>query len=170
MDFFENAIQSELTKTGAFVAAYFVSEKHPNTFPALPVRETANAFVWFSVFPDEMAYERHAAALADSIRLEEKKITKGLTARLKERPEILRLLPTPRSRLHAIDWPKCGRGLCAPTFARPGAGHRSASHVIAGPRSPSARSRSESARRRLRPSSASDSACRARQSIPDKCG
>ena len=66
VDFFEDAIQAELTKTGALIAAYFITEKHPNTFPALPVRETANVFVWFSVFPDVTAYERHAAALADS--------------------------------------------------------------------------------------------------------
>ena len=100
VDFFEQAIQLEMTRVGASIAAYFVTENHPNTFPALPVREGANVLVWFSVFADEMAYERHAAARADSIHWKNK-IAGELTARLKERPEILRLLPTPRSRLHA---------------------------------------------------------------------
>jgi hypothetical protein len=99
VEFFERAIQPELTKAGTSVRAYFVSENHPNTFPALPVREGANVFVWFSVFPDEKAYERHAGALANSVEWKNK-IAEELAARLKERPEILRLLPTPRSRLH----------------------------------------------------------------------
>ena len=99
VEFFERAIQSELTKAGMSVRAYFVTENHPNTFPALPVRETANVFVWFSVFPDEKAYERHAGALANSIQWKNK-IAEELAARLTERPEILRLAPTPRSRLH----------------------------------------------------------------------
>ena len=100
VEFFERAIQSELTKAGTSVRAYFVTENHPNTFPALPVREAANVFVWFSVFSDEKAYERHADALANLMQWRNK-IAEELTARLKERPEILRLVPTPRSRLHA---------------------------------------------------------------------
>jgi ribosomal 50S subunit-recycling heat shock protein len=99
VEFFERAIQLELTKAGMSARAYFVTENHPNTFPALPVREGANVFVWFSVFPDEKAYERHASALANSIQWK-KKIGEELTVRLKERPEILRLVPTLRSRLH----------------------------------------------------------------------
>jgi hypothetical protein len=99
VDFFGRAIQSELTKAGASIVAYLVTENHPNTFPALPVRETANVFAWFSVFPDETAYEQHAAALADSIDWRNN-LAEEVTARLKEGPEILRLLPTPRSRLH----------------------------------------------------------------------
>ena len=99
VDFFEREIQSELTKAGTSIVAYFVTENHPNTFPALPVREGANVFAWFSVFPNETAYEHHAAILADSIHWKNN-IAEELTARLKERPEILRLLPTPRSRLH----------------------------------------------------------------------
>ena len=99
VEFFEQAIQPELSKAGTSVRAYFVTENHPNTFPALPVREAANVFVWFSVFPDEKAYERHAGDLANSIQWKNK-IAEELTARLKERPEILRLVPTPRSRLH----------------------------------------------------------------------
>ena len=99
VDFFERAVQSEMTKSGASVIAYFVTETHPNSFPALPVREAANVFVWFSVFPDEKAYEQHTVSLANSIHWKNK-IAEELTARLKLPSEILRLVPTPRSRLH----------------------------------------------------------------------
>lgn len=93
-DLFESTVRPELDKAGAAVLAVFVTEKHPNTFPALPVRESANVLVWFSSFPNENAYERQAAALADS------PAWKDLTRRLQAPPEILRLQPTPRSRLH----------------------------------------------------------------------
>ena len=92
VDFFERTIQSELTRDGASLLAYFVTEKHPNTFPALPVREKANVFVWFSSFHDQMTY----ANSLDRTR----SVANELMARLNGRPEILRLLPTPRSRLH----------------------------------------------------------------------
>lgn len=98
-DLFEHGIRSELSEAGATVLASFVTEKHPNTFPALPVRETANVFVWFSSFADEIACQLHTAALARSPVW--KKIAGDLTRRLKGEPELLRLLPTPRSRLHA---------------------------------------------------------------------
>ena len=99
VDFFENAMQSELIKAGASSVAYFVTENQSNNFPALPVREGVNVLVWFSVFADEIAYERHAEALADSTHWKNN-VAKELAARLRERPEILRLLPTSRSRLH----------------------------------------------------------------------
>jgi hypothetical protein len=93
VDFFEQKILPELIRTDMSVLSYFVTEDHPNTFPALPVRENANVFVWFSSFLDQ-------TALANSIHRTES-VTEELATRLKEHPEILRLLPTPRSRLHA---------------------------------------------------------------------
>ena len=91
VDFFERKIQSKLTRDGTSLLAYFVTEKHPNTFPALPVREKVNVFVWFSNFPDEAT---HANSLDRT-----KSVANELMARLKGPPEILKLLPTPRSRL-----------------------------------------------------------------------
>lgn len=69
-----------------FVAA-FVSEHGTNTFPALPVREGENVFVWFAGVPDLEAARR--MPLPDR-----------LTSGLARPPEIIRLLPTRRSRLH----------------------------------------------------------------------
>jgi hypothetical protein len=98
VNFFERAVQLQMTKSGAGVIAYFVTETHPNTFPALPVREAANVFVWFSVFADGRAYDRHVGAFADS--LSRNNLAEELERRLKEPPEVLRLLPTRCSRLH----------------------------------------------------------------------
>ena len=73
----EERMRSELSKKSASLLACFVGEHHPNTFPALPVREDANVVIWFSMFAER----------ADSSVCPEK-------------TETLRLQPTPRSRLH----------------------------------------------------------------------
>jgi hypothetical protein len=84
--------------SGATVLAYFVTEQTENTFPALPVREGENIFVWFARFNDPAAYERHIAALTQSPRWRDE-ISKELARRLKREPEILKLSPTTRSLL-----------------------------------------------------------------------
>jgi NIPSNAP len=95
--FFEREVQPHLTQTGVSVLASFVTETHPNTFPALPVREDANVFVWFSRFADRGAYEQWAAAVAESMR--QKEIKSKLSELIAEQPEVLLLAPTPRSLL-----------------------------------------------------------------------
>jgi len=98
MDFFECTMKPVLTETGASILAYFITENHPNTFPALPVRENVNVFVWFSHFSDRAAYDRHTAALTNSTRWSNE-IAKELAGRLKGSPEVLKLSPTARSQL-----------------------------------------------------------------------
>jgi hypothetical protein len=66
-------------------AAAFVTESRANTFPALPVREGEHVFVWFALFEDKASAPELPAELA---------------ARLPKPPEVLRLIPTARSRLH----------------------------------------------------------------------
>ena len=80
-----------LTKHGALILATFVTENHPNTFPALPVREGVNVFVAFSRFANRDAYEQHASAVADS--------TRGKQSALIKTVETLLLAPTARSLL-----------------------------------------------------------------------
>jgi quinol monooxygenase YgiN len=99
VDFFERALKPPLLEAGASILAYFVTENHPNTFPALPVREDTNVFVWFSHFSDRAAYDHHAVALANSARWS-KEIAEELAVRLKGSPEVLKLSPTARSQLH----------------------------------------------------------------------
>jgi hypothetical protein len=67
------------------IIAAFVTETSENTFPALPVREGENVFVWFSLFADRVG----APALPSEL---ERQLSKPV--------QTLRLLPTARSRLH----------------------------------------------------------------------
>ncbi len=66
VQFFEKTVKPAVIGSGATVLAYFVTEQSENTFPALPVREGENVFVWFARFNDPAAYERHIAALTQS--------------------------------------------------------------------------------------------------------
>jgi quinol monooxygenase YgiN len=90
--FFEKTVKPAVIGSGATVLAYFVTEHSENTFPALPVREGENVFVWFARFNDSAAYERHTAALTQYPRWHDE-ISK------KQEPEILKLSPTTRSLL-----------------------------------------------------------------------
>jgi hypothetical protein len=98
VEFFEKTVKPAVIVSGATVLAYFVTEHSENTFPALPVREGENVFVWFARFSDPAAYERHIAALAQFPRWGDG-ILKELRRRLKRQPEILELSPTTRSLL-----------------------------------------------------------------------
>ena len=98
VEFFEKTVKPAAIGSGATVLAYFVTEHSENTFPALPVREGENIFVWFAHFTDPAAYELHAVALAQS-QPWRGAITEELSRRLKLAPEILKLSPTGRSLL-----------------------------------------------------------------------
>ncbi len=99
VDFFEDTLKPVVTDTGASILAYYVTEQSANTFPALPVREGEHVFVWFMRFEDRAAYERHAVALARSQRWRGE-VSEELARCLKGVPEVLKLSPTARSRLH----------------------------------------------------------------------
>jgi hypothetical protein len=98
VEFFEKTVKPAVIGSGASVLACFVTEHSENTFPALPVREGENVFVWFARFNDPSAYERHIAALTRST-LWRDEISKELSRRLKREPETLKLSPTTRSLL-----------------------------------------------------------------------
>ena len=96
--YFENTIQPALMEADISTLAYFITEESQNTYPKLPVREGEHVFVWFAGFQDQDEHELHYAALANS-RIWKDEISKYLKRRLKRKPELLRLSPTPRSRL-----------------------------------------------------------------------
>jgi hypothetical protein len=98
VEFFEQTLKSAVTDSGASILGYFVTEDSENTFPALPVREGENVFVWFARFNDQAAYELHLAALGRSPRWRDE-ISKELALRLKQAPEVVKLSPTTRSLL-----------------------------------------------------------------------
>src|SRR5437899_6166142 len=68
VEFFEKTVKPAVIGSGATVLAYLVTEHSENTFPALPVRQGENVFVWFARFNDPAAYERHLAALTQFSR------------------------------------------------------------------------------------------------------
>ena len=97
-EFFERTVKPAVIGSVAAVLAYFVTEHSENTFPALPVREGENVFVWFARFNDPAAYQRHIAALSQSPRWPDE-ISKEPARLVKREPEILKLSPTTRSLL-----------------------------------------------------------------------
>jgi NIPSNAP len=98
INFFEHTLKPVATSLGATISAYFVTENSENTFPALPVRENENVFVWFSTFQDTVGYENYEAALAQSEQWRDE-VSAGLTRYLDRAPEVLKLSPTARSKL-----------------------------------------------------------------------
>lgn len=96
--FFEQSVKPVLINAGASILAYLVTENSLNNFPALPVREGENVFIWFSLFRDQMAYEDHVAGLSKSARWRGE-VSPELTRRLSNPPEVLKLSPTARSQL-----------------------------------------------------------------------
>jgi NIPSNAP len=97
LEFFEYELASRLTWPNASILATFVTENHPNTFPALPVRKGVNVFVLFSHFADRGTYEQHAAIFTNSIS--GKGVAEKLSTLIKGPAEVLLLAPTSRSLL-----------------------------------------------------------------------
>jgi quinol monooxygenase YgiN len=98
VDFFERTMKPVLIEAGVSIFAYFITENHPNNFPALPVRENVNVFVWFSHFSDRADYDCHTAAPTNATRWSNE-IAEEFAGRLKGPPEVLKLSPTARSQL-----------------------------------------------------------------------
>ena len=88
-EFFKEEIVPRLREAGIPVLASFVTEHHPNTFPALPVREESNVFVWFTRSVSRAEYER---------RIPEEVLVR-IRGRIETDPEVLFLEPTRRSLL-----------------------------------------------------------------------
>ena len=99
LDFFEGTLAPGLSRSGASILSYFVTEESANTYPALPVREGEQVFVWFSRFRDQAAYDEHVAALARDQQWHNQ-VWEPMLCRLKADPEVLKLAPTPRSLVH----------------------------------------------------------------------
>ncbi|HEX9414312.1 MAG TPA: hypothetical protein VF916_12475 [Ktedonobacterales bacterium] len=98
-DLFQRKVQPMFTDAGITVLATYITERSPNTFPALPVREDATVFVWMTLCRDEDDHAHKMAALAASPRWRER-AAHLLTPHLDGAPEHLRLTPTARSLIH----------------------------------------------------------------------
>jgi quinol monooxygenase YgiN len=100
LDFFEDTLAPILTRHGASILSSFVTEESTNTYPALPIREGEQVFVWFSLFRDQATYDEHVAALAQSRQWCDQ-IWEPTVRRLKAAPQVLKLAPTARSLVHS---------------------------------------------------------------------
>jgi quinol monooxygenase YgiN len=96
---FQHAVEPALRDAGISVLATYVSEHAENTFPALPLREDMDVFVWMSLFEDEAEHARHVGELERSPVWRDTR--RSLAAHVAGREEVLRLRPTARSALHA---------------------------------------------------------------------
>jgi hypothetical protein len=96
IDFFEMEVAPRLGEAGATLLGHFVTEPSQKTYPALPVRESVNVFVWFASFANETAYRAYNVALTTS-----QEWSASLVPTLRmwgARPEeVLELIPTRRS-------------------------------------------------------------------------
>jgi hypothetical protein len=97
-DFFVRELEPALGATGVAVRGTYATERSPNSFPALPVREDENVFVWMTVYADEADHVRHALELERSPLWQDR--IAALAKRLDGGVETLRLRPTGRSLLH----------------------------------------------------------------------
>ena len=93
IDYFSSNLKPALIDAGAAVLAFFVTEASPNNFPALPVRENENVFVWFAGIPGRTIERRRGSDRSD--------LQLSLTDApgLIRPPQRLRLTPTARSLL-----------------------------------------------------------------------
>lgn len=91
-----DAIRPVLEGAGAELVAVLVTESARNNF-RLPVREGEWVIAWFAQFPDMNAYERYRASLVASPQW--RRFEDGLLHGAPRAPDVLRLMPTPRSRL-----------------------------------------------------------------------
>jgi hypothetical protein len=79
----ESAIAPGVGAAGGSILAWYLSERSPNSFPRLPLREDENVVVWFAGFPDASSADAGLAAITPELN----------------RAATLRLTPTARSRL-----------------------------------------------------------------------
>lgn len=96
--FFAQRVAPALEQSGIHVLARFETESSANNFPRLPVREGEQVFVWIAKFADA---ERAAAALETLRQLPAWRdaVAPQLQQQLSGPTQLLRLAPTPRSRL-----------------------------------------------------------------------
>ena len=98
--FFEHELQPLLARAGISILATYVTEHSANTFPALPVREGEEVFMWLAMFADEDDHRRTMSVLERSNGWRDV-VLPALRGYLDSPVETLRLTPTARSLLHA---------------------------------------------------------------------
>ena len=96
--FFEAKMRPLVRAAGGAVLATLATENSPNNFPRLPLREHDPVFLWLARFTDEAAERAFTRKLAQASGWRDG-IADALLPALMRKPEILRLAPSPLSRL-----------------------------------------------------------------------
>ncbi len=91
-----HSLEAAVAACGIPVLAWLKTEPSPNTYPRLPVREGEHTLAWLSGFLPRAEQEERWARLHASPQWAE-----GVARRLRRPAEVLRLLPSSASRLHA---------------------------------------------------------------------
>ena len=99
-ELFTSELEPLLRQADISVLATYATEHAPNTFPALPVREDVEVFVWMSLFADERDHARRSASLEESASWRDR-VSQSLSGRPDGKEEVLRLTPTGRSLIHS---------------------------------------------------------------------
>jgi hypothetical protein len=97
--FFLRELKPAFAEAEISVLATYATEHSENTFPALPVREGEDVFVWMTMFASEEDHARHMLELEQST-LWRDRTSQALGTRLAGNAEVLRLRPTARSLIH----------------------------------------------------------------------
>jgi hypothetical protein len=96
---FERSVRKHLEEAGARTVAQYVTSGEANNFPRLPIRVGEHIFVWLARFESEAAFQAYRTRVA-SDREWQSQVWPTIRSRLVREPEVLRLGPTDRSRLH----------------------------------------------------------------------
>ena len=96
--FCRDRVDPVLEATGAAPIAWLETERAPNDFRRLPVRDQADVVVCVAVLPDQDSVRRHLSLLAADLHWAED-VGPALRGRLSTEPERLLLRPTPCSSL-----------------------------------------------------------------------
>ena len=95
---FEHSLRARLEAAGGTTVAAYITSTQPNNFPRLPIRVGEHIYVWVARFKDTEAYAAYQIRL-DADQGWSHKLWPAARDRLNREPEVLRLTPTPRSRL-----------------------------------------------------------------------
>jgi hypothetical protein len=93
---FDEVMLPQVRAAGTQPLARFVSEETPNNFPRLPIRDHDRVFVWFAQWSSIGAEDAFVAKLRGLSGWRDS-VPDAVLPALMEKPERLRLAPTPRS-------------------------------------------------------------------------
>ncbi len=96
--FFDHTVLPLLTAAGVRPIARFVTEKSPNNFPRLPVREHDRTFLWLARWTSLKDHDEFLARFRSFSGWRDSAPVSVLSA-LVQKPEHLRLMPTRRSQM-----------------------------------------------------------------------